>query len=101
MESWNVWFLLDLFLQLQSTNLEVNEKRVSFSACCTTQPFTYKLTVVRCEAFGGLVVLFYEKDWKDFFFFLSCLSSRKTILDYFSREQNASLTVVSFFCIGE
>lgn len=66
MEGWNVWFLLDLFI-LQSTNWEVNEKRVSFSACCTILPFTYKFTVVRCWGFGGLVVLLYEKDWKDFF----------------------------------
>lgn len=99
-ESWNVCFLLDSFIQLQNINLELNKKRVSFSPFCTIQPFAYKFTVMRCWGFGGLVWLFfYGKSWKDFF--LMPLFQESSILAHFSHEQNASLTMVSFFCTGE
>lgn len=35
LETWNVWFLLDLFIQLQSINLQFNEIRV-FRLLCTS-----------------------------------------------------------------
>lgn len=75
-ETRNVWFLLDFFLQLHSINLKINGKRVSFSACCTIQSFTYKFSheVLRLWWFGWFFM------WRTGrIFFFSCLSSRKAL----------------------
>lgn len=100
LETWNVWFLLDLFIQLQSINLQFNEIRV-FSLLCTSAIYLqiHSHEVLRFGWFGWVVFFFYEKNWKDFS--LIPFFQERSILDYFFHEQSAFLTMVSFFSTGE
>lgn len=99
MEAWNVWFLLDLFIQLQSINLQFN-KGLIFSLLYTSAIYLqiHSHEMLRFGWFG-LVGFFYEKNWKDFS--LIPFFQKSSILVYFFHEQSTSLTMVSFFSTGE